>query len=227
MEAEFEASPWPKVGMFSAVCVGTLLGGALFVYSGLKPAPVETPTSFGRFKSADSTFQCEYPTGWNSSSAEAQGVSSSSKFSKGGARIYVESDLKGSLMSDASRSPLSGMDLPPGLANSAGLSAVVAEARKPPVVKLHEAKKEHAGVEMRLEHYEEQPPTAFQTRLGDGRVSEFTGDAGGFVGKVHGYRATILGTERAVYVWCKSPEADWPKLNKAFLRVIGSVSPAQ
>jgi hypothetical protein len=71
----------------------------------------------------------------------------------------------------------------------------------------------------------EQPMQKFQSRMGDARWSAYTGQGGFFSGKVRGYRATIMGTERAIYLNCLAPARDWPMVEKAFQRVIGSVCP--
>jgi hypothetical protein len=58
-----------------------------------------------------------------------------------------------------------------------------------------------------------------------GHCAEFTGDGGLFAGKVHGYRATNLGGERAFYVLCQCSERDWMMLKPAFERAMGSMAP--
>lgn len=230
MEGSLESNPWPKAGIFSGIAVCTLLLGALVVWNGIKPVPVETPTKFVQYKSSDGNFRCEYPDGWSKRGRSLQAVMSGADFSKGSAEISAMADLQGSLIADIAKSPgggMAGVELPGNLAGQAGLAGAVAAAQKRPVEVVHEREGKHAEEKLEVSNYQEKETKPFTSALGEGRYTEFTGDAPFPKGAMHGYRATILGTDRAVYVYTSCTEGDWPKLNKAFLRVIGSVKPPQ
>jgi len=169
------------------------------------------------------------------------GIMSTGTFTKGTAEIEVESDLTGSLVGDMpaplagdmpdSEIPTSGAGVPdlssmPGMEKLAGLGGKM--DRRPAVEKLHEGRKEGFAKELQkkgISEFEEAAPKAFQSAMGDARWSSYTAKGNMLTGKVKGYRATIMGTERAIYVNCVASEKDWPKLDKAFQRVIGSISP--
>lgn len=230
MEGSLETNPWPKASIFSGIAVCTLLAGALVVWNGIKPVPVETPTKFAQYKSSDGNFRCDYPDGWSKHGRSLQAVTSGASFSKGSASISAMADLQGSLIADIAKAPgggMAGIELPGNLAGQAGLAGAMAAAQKPPVQIVHEKEAKNAEEKLEVSNYAEKETKPFTTRLGEGRYTEFTGDAPFPKGAMHGYRATILGNDRAVYVYCSCAEADWPKLEKAFLRVIGSVNPPQ
>ena len=75
-----------------------------------------------------------------------------------------------------------------------------------------------------MSQYQEQPAKPWRSGAGDARVSEFTAGGGMFAEKVHGYRVTILGSERSIEIICKCPETDWPTLQPVFAKVIASIN---
>jgi hypothetical protein len=231
----------------TAVCLLTLVGGGVFVLTASRPKPVVVPKTFKTFAAADGSFRCEYPEGWKKRSGDSHGIASLARFQSGGAVIDVESDLTGSLMGDMP-SPGGGMpggETPGGETESAGGGAAVPDLssmpgmeklglgnvkmdRRPAVERLHEGRKKLLESELKadgIEEVTEQPAKAFRSQLGDARWSEFTGKGGFMAGDVHGYRATIMGTERAIYVTCRASEKEWKVVDAAFKRVIGSVGP--
>ncbi|MGV3720194.1 MAG: hypothetical protein ACO1SX_04720 [Actinomycetota bacterium] len=234
-------NPWPLAGGLSAVCGFVLVGGLAFILMGSKPEPITAPTAFKPYTAADKAFRCEYPDGWEQSGGSRMGVASNGKFTKGAAVIEVDADLTGSLLFDmptpggvdpASGDPgASGAGMPdlssiPGMEKLAGVDLKM--DRRPPVEKLHEARKKAFAAEMKgrgISEVEEAAPQAFRSQIGDARWSAYTAQGNMFVGKVKGYRASIMGGERAIYVNCQAPEKDWPKVDKAFQRVIGSIAP--
>jgi len=131
------------------------------------------------------------------------------------ARIDVDADLQGSLMGDIARAPAGALgDVAPGLAAKV----------KPPVEVVHGMNKKKVSGD--YADYKEQPAKPFTSAVGEARISEFTGTSGGsFKEKIHGYRVTMLGGERAVTVISKCTEEDWPNLKAPFARVIQSVKP--
>jgi hypothetical protein len=226
MEATRNSNPWALASGLSVLSVATLVGGAIFVVSALKPRPVDEPKRYAQFKASDNTFQCQYPDGWKKKSSSAQGVRSLASFKKGGAGIVIDANDQGSFMGDIASLGGGGM-----VAGVPGLEGAAAGARKAPVETVHETSKGSSEDLMSLAgasmaEYEEQSPKPFRTAMGEGRVSEFKAKGGMFTGELHGYRATILGSDKAYNIVCWAPESDWPKVNKAFQQVIGSVSPA-
>ncbi|HEU4752043.1 MAG TPA: hypothetical protein VFU47_02965 [Armatimonadota bacterium] len=217
---EERKNPWPLAWGLTALCCFTLVGGLAFIAVASAPEPVKPISSFGTFTAKDKAFACAYPANWKSRSfGGSNGTLSGGVFQQGSASISVEADLAGSLMGDIMKAPGAMMS---DIGSQPGMGAVAGPAMKPPVEKLHEA----AAAKMEKEYpdYQEQPAQAFQTRIGEGRYSEFT-HAGALGSKYHGFRATILGGERRIEVICDAPERDWDLVRKPFLQVIGSVSP--
>lgn len=240
MSFDESRSPWPLAGGLTAVCLLTLVGGGAFVLTASRPKPITAPKTFKTFAAADGSFRCEYPEGWTKASGASHGIASMARFKNGGAVIDVESDLTGSLMGDM---PTPGGGMPGGDAEMGGSGAAVPDLssmpgmeklgmgnlkldRRPAVERLHESRKKVLETELKadgLEEVAEQPAKAFRSQLGDARWSEFTAKGNFLTGNVHGYRATIMGTERAIYVKCQAPEKDWKLVDAAFKRVIGSI----
>jgi hypothetical protein len=221
-------SPWPQAGWLSALCGFVLVGGLAFVLYALQPVPIKAPTAYKPFTAGDQSFACEYPDGWKKRSDESHGIAAAAKFSQGEAVIFIKSDLTGSLIADMPQGSGAMPDLSgvPG-AESMGLGNVKMDNR-PPVEKLHEARKKQFATELLeqgIGEYEEQAPKAYRSQIGEARWSEYTANGNFLTQKVHGYRATIMGTERAIYVKCQAPEKDWKTVQAAFQRVLGSVGP--
>jgi hypothetical protein len=173
---------------------------------------VAAPAKYTKYEASDRAFSCSAPEGWESVSSASQGTRSGALFRKGGALIDVDADLQGSLMGDIARATGNiGAGLVPGMEGK----------RKPPVETVHEMKEKEVAESM--SHYQEQPAKPFRSSAGEARVSEFTAGGGMFAEKVHGYRVTILGGERAITVIAKCPEADWPALQGVFGKVINSI----
>ena len=72
-----------------------------------------------------------------------------------------------------------------------------------------------------LPGYQEGPMQKLESRVGDARISEWTADGG----KTHGYRVTMLGSQREMTVICIAPERNWAILQPAFQHMIASVVP--
>lgn len=205
------------------LAVGALVLGALFFLQASKPERTAAPTKYARFIAPDRSFVCEAPAGWDKKSAGAHGIMSGALFTNGKAKIDITSDLQGSLMGDIARATSAqseGMagSLPPGMA----LANLPQE--RAPVEQLHQAGKKPLAATM--QNYAELPMQPLQSRLGEARFSEWTGDAGLMGGgKMRGYRVTILGGERRVTVLCQCAEPDWKTLKPAFARIIRGIGP--
>jgi hypothetical protein len=190
---------------------------------------VAAPTGFAPYIASDRSFKCDAPQGWETISVDSHAVMGGALFKKGPAKIDITSDLAGSLMGDiaiASDRQAQGMeDMLKGMPNMPGMPEIPAALRKPPVEKLHEA--EGKSMKKTYPGYEEQPMQVLKVPagMGDGRYSEFTVKGTLMSPSQHGYRVTILPTERRLTVLCICPERNWPALKPAFERVITSLGP--
>jgi len=223
-------NPWTLPGILTGVCLSTLLGGGAFVYSASKPQRADPPASFAPFTAGDKSFRCEAPGGWKQSTAGNNSEISTVTFQHKSARIFVASDLAGSLMADIARSPGAGMGEMPSGPGTEGLAQALTAAQKPPIEKLHEAGKEYTQDNLLVkgyDEYSEKPMQKINAPIGEGRLSEFTAKGSPMTGNMHGYRATFLSSERRIRVTTRCLEEDWPKMSAAYMRVINSISPGQ
>lgn len=229
-------NPWPLAWSLTALCLVILLGGGAYVYSASQPEKLKPVTSYSQFVAGDKAFACDYPGGWKVTSGQPQGIASFAYFKKGAAEISIDANLQGSLMADMMRSEQimaenAGADFAggggggaiPGMEQIPGGAGLGASDRRPPVERLHEAGKESFAEDK--ENYEEQGPAPLQSHLGDGRLSTFSYKAGGWSGKMKGYRATILASDKLFSVVCECPERDFNTIKPAFDRVLQSLKP--
>jgi hypothetical protein len=192
------------------------------------PAPVTAPKAFTAYTASDKAFACQAPQGWETVSSGSGGMNSGALFKNGDAKIDITADLAGSLVGDiaaASDRAAGGVDSAGGGISLPGVPGMeVGKARKPPVEKLHDAGKK--SLAEKYGNYEEQPMKSVQTSLAEGRFSEFTGGGGNpFSPKVHGYRVTMLPSDRRVTVIAVCRETDWNTLKPAFETTITSLAP--
>jgi hypothetical protein len=183
-----------------------VLAVAIAAVSGCGGGPVPAPTSYKSFEHKDGGWGLEYPEGWDASAGGKK--TSTGTFSKGSAKIKLQTDLAGSLMSEGGSYNKTG---PPSDEDF-------------PVHKAHVMAKEKVASE--YSEYKEEEPTKFSAQLGgEGRKSEFTA-SGGFSGPVHGYRATLLSRDYRYVIVCVCSESDWANLKPAFDKVLESIRPA-
>lgn len=208
-----------KSHLFTGIGVA-LLGAiaAIFMYTAqASPGPAVAVAEYVPYEVPDKAFACVAPKGWEQQEASAHAIRSTALFKDGHAKIDITADLSGSLMGDimtAQNNQMSGM-MPEG---------VNAPKPKPAVERLHAENK--GIVKKKVSEYKEGPMQPFNSRLGEARVSEWTGNAGLMGGgALHGYRISILSGERLVTVICQAPEKDWKTLKPTFLKVIGSLTP--
>lgn len=214
-----EESSSGKVWLFAGLGVVAVVAMVLiFFFQARKPELVSAPAAFKRFASTDKTFVCESPVGWDKTTQMEHAVAGGALFTKGGARVRIGSDLMGSLMGDIAAAQNTSVS---GLGAMVGVRA----QPKPPVEAVHAMGQKRLAADFK--NYQEMPAKPFNSQVGDARFSEFTADGGFLVGKVKGYRVTMLGTERRVTVVCQCPEANWPTLQKSFARIIQSVAPGE
>ena len=205
-EPNSAARTWVGVVLAVALVVALVL---IFIFRAQKPELIPAPASYIKYTAMDSSFTCDEPAGWATASGASGGINSGALFERSGAKIDIDTDLEGSLQGDITRATNAQMgDLMPG---------VVQES---PVEKLHEQGAD--AMKQKLGDYQEQPYKTFTGDLGEACYSEFTGDGGLLEGHVHGYRVTMLSSDRRVTIICQCPQSSWNTLKPAFLHVINS-----
>ena len=173
--------------------------------AGCGSGPVAAPTTFSQYNAKDGTFACEYPDGWEAKGGGKNGPLWAT-FASGAAEIRVNADLAGSLMGDMAGVGIAGGDM--------------VSSDLEPVAKVHEIGKQSAA--QKYDGYQELGSAAeLSVSLGPARRSEFTA-ATAFGSGLHGYRATILGHNKRVVVYCVCAESDWQTLQPGFDHVLES-----
>ena len=96
-----------------------------------------------------------------------------------------------------------------------------------PTEKIHREYQERAS--QGLTNYQEPTTQSFRNDLGEGYLSEFTGEIKAPIGsnKVHGYRATIVSQKGDITVVARCWETDWAALKPTFRKVIESLGPGK
>lgn len=213
--------------------LGLLIGGGLavvlvlfFVIRAFRPAPIPAPTAFLPYTAPDKSFVCESPGGWGRDEAGVEGSQAAGVvFKQGSARIDIDSDETSGVMTDIinatnaqQQQAREDMMSTPGIPQN----LPIPPPPVPAVEQLHT--RAASGFAARYGDYHEQPIHAFQSGLGDARLSEWTGTES--MGRhLHGYRVTMIGRDKCIRLNCRCPEADWKTLQPAFVRVIRSVAP--
>jgi hypothetical protein len=181
---------------------------------GCGSAPIKAPTEFADYNSPGATFACQYPAGWQSDGGGGRGLEWA-KFTSGPAEIRLEAGVSGSLMAG------------PGGGNTGQFGVDVGDLA-PQLEPVHGV---HAmavkDVQEKFSGYKEiGEAQVLDASLGPARRSEFTASST-FGSGLHGYRATALGKDKAVYITCVFPESDWKTLQPAFDKVLGSLRRGQ
>jgi hypothetical protein len=161
------------------------------------------------FSPKDSAFRMRYPKGWeHETGSRPDNTYSWGKFTSGSATIDVYADIQGSLMSgsDSNREPQ-----PEG-------------SEFAPVHRAHELYKKTASES--FNDYSESDPAVFKgSKLGEGRIAQFTATEGGlFKSKVRGLRVTLLTNDRRITILCHCPDKEFAKHKPMFLAVCRSLS---
>lgn len=186
-------------------CIGAL--AALGSVAGCGSSPASAPTSFADFNSGGGTFACQYPDGWNADGGGKRGLEWA-KFTSGSSEIRLDAGAAASLMGDIAK-------------NLGKMDADAPAPEETPVYAVHTSRTKEA--ENQFSGYKEVGnPLVFDTALGPACRSEFTA-ATSFGSGLHGYRATMLGHDKGVYVSCVCAESDWQTLEPAFDTVLKSV----
>jgi hypothetical protein len=216
--ADYEETKSKRTGLFVGLGLVIVVAFALvLIVRATKPKLIPAPTAFVKFQAPDQSFVVDQPRGWTSTTSGSEGVETSVDFTAGNAKVSVGSDLAGSLYGDIAQAQNN------QLANMSSLAGVSTTAQVPPIDKIHMmGRQEVAGS---YSNYEEQPMETITAKIGVGRISEFTGQGGTFVGPVHGYRATFLDSQRSVTVLAVCPRRNWTILAPTFVHEIQSVGP--
>jgi len=172
----------------------------LTVLVGCEAQQIQVPTTFTRYDSNEGVFACEYPEGWEAKGGGKNGPIWA-KFSSGSALISIKATVAGSLMSDAmGGSSFGEEEIPPQLE---------------PVHGIHENYARDAKEEFNEYTETAGGPAVVNCRLGPARSSEFTASSS-FGSSIHGYRATIIGRNKGIVVYCTCPDSEWTKVKPAF-----------
>ncbi len=160
------------------------------------------------FTPRDGAFRIRYPTGWKAETgSRPDNVYSWATFTHGSAKIQVNADVQGSLISgsDSVRQHEEGSELAP----------------------VHVAHEHHKkAVAEEYSDYKESAPALFTgSTLGEGRVAAFTASGGGLFGStLRGYRVTLLTNDRRVTILCHCPADEFARLKPTFLAVCRSLA---
>jgi hypothetical protein len=192
---------------FGAWCIALALGSGLAGVAGCGSAPITAPTSYAEYNSKNGTFACEYPEDWSEDGGGGRGPEWA-KFESSPALIHVTTGVAGSLMADVANARQGTVEepIPPELEPVHGIHEDGVEA----------AERDYSG------YKETGEPQVIEVSLGPARRSEFTASTT-FGSGLHGYRATILGHDKAVTVFCICPESDWKTLQPAFDHTLESM----
>jgi hypothetical protein len=189
--------------------MGTMAAVAATI--GCGGGPAAAPTSYADFNSNGGTFACKYPEGWDEKAGGQRGLEWA-KFTSGSAEIRIDAGAAGSLMGAIAKN-IGHMDPDAANPEQTPVHAVHADGVK-------EAQKNFSG------YKEVGDPVPFDAPLGPAERSEFTASTT-FGSGLHGYRATVLGHDKSVYVTCVCPESDWKTLEPAFDTVLKSLHRGQ
>lgn len=184
---------------------------ALVTAVGCGSGPAAAPTTFSDYNSSGGTFACKYPDGWKAEGGGKRGLEWA-KFVSGSTEIRVDAGAAASLMGDIAKN----------------LGKMEDDSPAPeltPVYAVHTSRKEEA--EKNFSGYKEVGKIElFEAPLGPACRNEFT-SATSFGTALHGYRATLLGNDKGVYVSCICPETDWDTLEPAFDTILKSLHRGQ
>ncbi len=199
---------WLGVGL----AVVAVLLVAVFL---LTPKHGTAPTTWTTFTAQDKSFSCAAPGGWETTPSDKaqQMVGKDSTtggvlFQSGSATIDITTDTVATLVA---------YDVMHNNADPQTLTGSKAGV-------LH--KQWRIATSAIHKGYHETKVADFEQKMGDARLSEWTanGNVFGLGGRVHGYRASLVGGSTTAVVVCQCLESDWPALKPAFLHVIASVT---
>ena len=196
-----------------------LVGGISFVaafsaVSAFTPKHTSAPESFTTYTAPDKSFTCASPAGWTTTSPIAGKMSDGSASTVGGV-LFEQNSAKIDITTD-NYATLVAYDVMNNNADPQSLTGSKAGV-------LHKQWRAKTAAEHK--GYAETKIADFGGQMGDARLSEWTarGNALGFGGAMHGYRASLAGGGKTVEVVCQCLDSDWPVLKPAFQRVLISI----
>jgi len=199
--------------------IGLSIGGVLLVLLiaavvVLTPKHTPAPTAYTKFTAADQSFSCLVPSGWTVDAAPAGAKMSDGSASTVGGVLVHQNSASIDVTTDT-YATLTAYDVMNNNADPQSLTGSKAGV-------LH--KQWHKRVAAEHKGYTETQLTEFESAMGDARLAEWTasGNALGFGGPQHGYRASLTGGGKTMVIVCSCLESDWPVLKPAFRRVLGS-----
>ncbi len=195
------------------IAVLVILGIVAFL---LTPKHGAVPTGWTTFTAQDKSFSVAAPGGWETTPSDRaqqmlgkDATTGGVLFRSGSATIEITTDTVATLMSYI-------------LVHGNGDTDVLTG---PKAGALHKQWK--IATSAIHKGYQETKVADFERKMGDARLSEWTanGNVFGLGGRVHGYRASLVGGNMTAVVVCQCLESDWPALKPAFLHVIASITP--
>jgi hypothetical protein len=196
------------IGVGAGIVV-VLLVVVAFLTVARKPTNIAAPAGFSKVTAPDNTFICMGPAdpAWQNENAGIPGSQNGyEQWADGPAKIDIEDSFGASVMSDIRKIPDP---------NNPGSFLNPAEGQ-------HEMSKDAAAA--KYGDYTETDFKDMPSAYGTACYSEFDADGGFMVGKVHGIRATLMGSERSISVICVCPAANFDTLKPAFWQVINSIA---
>jgi len=201
--------------------IGLGIGGVLLVLLiaavvALTPKHTPAPTAYTRYAAADRSFSCLAPSGWTVDAPAADAKMSDGSASTVGGVLFHQNSASVDITTDT-YAALTAYDLMNNNADPQSLTGSKAGV-------LH--KQWHKRIAAEHKGYTETQISDFDSPMGDARLAEWTasGNALGFYGPQHGYRASLTGGGKTMVVVCACLESDWPALKPAFRKVLGSLS---
>jgi len=194
------------------VLVGGISFAAAFTaVSAFTPKHTPAPESFTTYTAPDKSFACAAPAGWTTTAPTAAKMSDGSASTVGGV-LFEQNSAKIDITTD-NYATLVAYDVMNNNADPQSLTGSKAGV-------LHKQWRAKTAAEHK--GYAETKIADFDEQMGDARLSEWTarGNALGFGGAMHGYRASFAEGGKTVEVVCQCLDSDWPELKPAFQRVL-------
>ncbi len=180
----------------------------------LTPKHTSAPTAYTKYAAPDQSFSCVVPVGWTVDAPAADAKMSDGSASTVGGVLVHQNSASIDVTTDT-YATLTAYDVMNNNVDPQSLTGSKAGV-------LH--KQWHKRIAAEHKGYAETQVADFEGRMGDARLAEWTasGNALGFGGAQHGYRASVAGGGKTAVIVCSCLESDWPALKPAFRRVLGS-----
>ncbi len=160
-------------------------------------------TEYVNYATPEDVFHVDLPKDWDQESGGKKSMFFV-KAKKGGAEIFVNENIVGSLKADIAGAAQPDLNAPDELQ---------------PFARVHEDKR--AIYEDEYSGYKEEPAITVRCSFGKARRSTFTASKG--FGKIKGYRATVVSAMTQITVTCICSTKDWDMLEPAFAHAIESL----